>query len=468
MLSLLLASALAVTPPHASKAADVVAYVPRLDRTGALMSWLSRAGERAVVLRPSSWQSEFHPLLHVDPTSAQSLEQNGLSPSGSATVSEIGESRMTCATLGDAKKFEKLIAESLSARGDLVRTKVSGKPVLVSQLGKEWIAGAVVLGHEACSVASPHATRILLQEAIRLLGSSSTDPRFRGVDLSKSALWVATRSGPVGMDASTDVLTAESRMTGLPLAAMYVHGDSPYASAKPSGLLFARTQVTPSEVARVTETIAERVRLVCRTCDPKAVSALASELTPHLTGHLLVRADRFEPGQDLRSPQGRFFALKLAALAQVDNGPQVLALLSKAQSWPNARAVNGGIALATAAGTLTVGVRGAELFLANDSTALQALLDLPLGKPAPLAHALEASVDPARVTQAFSRVSLLDVVGSRELAAMFALGTEVGPLFAITRTVNGFADPSGPALKLHAGWTLLPAAETPPVGEPGR
>ena len=118
MLSLLLLMTVAApSGPRALPDSDLVVYAPRLDRLAGLNAFLTRAGERSVMLRPSSYSSDFHPLLPVDPLRTESLLAAGIDPAGPATVNVRGETRVTCTLLRDVALFEKRARERLEMLG---------------------------------------------------------------------------------------------------------------------------------------------------------------------------------------------------------------------------------------------------------------------------------------------------------------------------------------------------------------
>ncbi|HZA51431.1 MAG TPA: hypothetical protein VE549_11875, partial [Myxococcaceae bacterium] len=132
ILSAVLAVALAAVPRPLPKSESGL-YVPRLDRLEGLLAFMTRAGERAVTLRPSTWFSEFHPLLELDFTRGESLAEAGIAPAGSATLSWRGEGRMTCLDLSDPKRFEARARERLTALGSIWEGKLRGSPVVAAK-----------------------------------------------------------------------------------------------------------------------------------------------------------------------------------------------------------------------------------------------------------------------------------------------------------------------------------------------
>src|SRR5262245_8904719 len=107
MLSFLLATTLAATPaPRALPSAGTVVHLPQLDKLSGVHAFMSRAGTYAALARPSTWASEFHPFLTVDPMRPETLTAVGIDPAGPATLSFIQRGEVSCSRLADAKAFQ--------------------------------------------------------------------------------------------------------------------------------------------------------------------------------------------------------------------------------------------------------------------------------------------------------------------------------------------------------------------------
>ncbi|HLL82619.1 MAG TPA: hypothetical protein VK420_08195, partial [Longimicrobium sp.] len=459
MLSLLLAASLAASPtPRALPGAEPTLFVPRLDQLGGVLAFLEHAGDSSVALRPSTWRDDLIPLLQVDPTRPESLATAGIDPAGPATISILGDDQVTCLGLKDAKAFEARAQKALAARGEPWKGKAQGVALVGIKSGKDVVAGYALRGGEACVAQGPDS-ETHLQDAARQLVKPSLAPTFKGLAGLPGAAFVVTSRGVVGLSGDVNALQAEARTTRLPLPPLRSGGEGPYVGVAPSGLVFARTQLEPSAYPRAMGALEYQVSRGCPACDRSKMAEITSALTKYLTGHVLARVDRVQPGGTMRTVTGRYFALKHAYLAEVSKPEEARALLAPLASWPNARKADDGFVITTPEGEISVGVRGAQLYLGNDAEALKAAFDTVAGdKRARLAHGAEVFVEPKKVARGLAKISLLDALGSRELAGLLAVATELGPLFAASESLTGWIDSAGAGgHRVSASWKLPPA-----------
>jgi hypothetical protein len=193
---------------------------------------------------------------------------------------------------------------------------------------------------------------------------------------------------------------------------------------------------------------------LCARCTDAKLGALEHTLAAELTGDALLRVDRFEPRGPLNSPGGQFSALRLGAVAKVRSAAKVRAALDALVPHTGAdEAARWSVPLR--GGTLEVGLRGDALYLSNDVTARDRVLTAASGSARP-AHALELAVDPKLLASGLGRISLLDAISNRRLAAAFAVATEGLPVLHASKALTAWADPAGGALRFGGVWTLLP------------
>ena len=95
------------------------------------------------------------------------------------------------------------------------------------------------------------------------------------------------------------------------------------------------------------------------------------------------------------------------------------------------------------------GLAGDVLYAANDANARDALLNALGNAGGSDVHGGQVVLDGVRTAQSLGRLSLLDAARSTELAALFALALEAGPLFKAlgTSTFTVESEPKGAKLK---------------------
>jgi hypothetical protein len=454
MLPAVLAAALAATPRPLPNAESGL-YVPRMDRLGGLLAFMTRAGERAVTLRPSTWFSEFHPLLELDFTRSDSLAAAGVEPSGSATLSWRGDGRMTCLDLSDPKRFEERARERLAMLGAIWQGKLRGSPVVAARSPDGMlVAGYARKGNSACAASSSRDAKPLLEAAARAVDKPSAGGgwgRLRGIS---GALFFVSAEGVAGLDGTPRALTVDGRAR-LPAPTLAKGGQSPYAPSAGAGLVWLRAQVARSDVPAAVRSLTGSIASACTACNRSDVAALEQAIAERLTGHVSLLVNGLDVRGRLRSEAERYFAARHAWLAEVDDPAAAKKALERARALPGSRATGAGYAIAVPGGEISLGVHGRHLFIANDASALKAAVDALPEKPSPLAHGAELQLDPARTARALASISLLDVMGSKELAGLFALSTELGPLLSVTESVRGFTDGGeGRSHRVGLTWTL--------------
>jgi len=428
-----------------------------LDKLDGLGAFTTRAGERSVILRPASWSPEFHPLLYLEPARPESLSENGVDPAGDATVSFVGEGRMSCLSLSDPALFEKRAQEALSGLGAVSRKKTGGTWLVTATLESTLRGGYALSGRYACAFRHPldAGAKALAQEAAARAarpgpaGELSTALGLHGVvfGTSSGVAWA--------MSATGQTLTLEVKSPRSALPSLRAPASNVYGGIAASGLFFARAQVDKGELPRIADVLVSQVLAVCPNCNRAELSTLSAKLAPLMTGNLAVRLDRLEVKDSLRTPAGRYFALKHAYLAELSDPTTARALLARLAAQKGAQGEGEGYALAVPGGRIEVGVSGPHLYVANDPVALKAALGAVPEKPGKGAHGAEGWLDPRLAARALGQISLFDVMSSQELASLFAASTELGPLLGITTQVALHADGAAPPVWTGT-WTLSP------------
>lgn len=458
MLVLVLAAALAAGPRAPPRAGTAI-YVPRLDKLTGVTEFLSRAGKHAPLLEPTGWRAELHPILWVDLTDPAALTAVGVAPKASATYSELGRARFICLEAKDPALHGKKLDEKLSTLGKLERSSGPGgtKLVAATQLQKA-VAGYAFRDGVFCAVYGGGAfIEELLADAASLVQKPSTGASWKKVATLPGALFVHSRHGLAGADGSTNKLVLRATSASVPLPKLLGAGPSPYAAMTPSGLMFARLRASPEGVEAMLASLRLQLSAICPTCERSALSSITSALAPLLSGNAVVRVDSVRVQGPLSAAPFRFFALRHAYLAELktlDSAKKALDALGK---LPNVERSGDGYTLKLAAGEVRLGISGGHLYFGNDPAAVAKLLEtLPSGA-AKMAHGAEYYVNPKLAASGLAQVSLLDVMGSAELAGLFAVGTELGALLEKSEAISGWLD-SGPDGG-HLGelvWSLPP------------
>lgn len=464
MNALLLVAVLAAAPaPRPLASAEPSVYLPRLDKLSGVLAFFERAGESSVALRPATWRDEFLPVIPVDPTRAESLVAAGIDPSGSATVNVFGETQVTCVMLKDAARFEARAKSEMEGRGTAWTSRVQGVALRGVKSGKDVAGGYALKGSEACTAEGPSSEK-LLQEAAKLLAKPETSAAWKNVLKLPGAAYVSMSRGVVGLEGDARHLEAEGRSARLPLPPFRAGGESPYGGIAPSGMLFARGVLEPSAYPQAMGGLEYQVSQACPGCDRARMADLSRALAKFLTGHVLWRVDRIEPGSSLRTAAARAFAVKNAILAEVQSPAEVKAALEAVAAWKDVTRTESGFAMSLPEGRLELGLSGNHLYLANDETALKAALAGLGAKPAKLPHGAEFFVEPKKVSRGLARIPLWDAFGSRELAGLLAVSTELGPLLGQSDAITGWVDSAGTGIhRFSARWTLPPAPPPEPA-----
>jgi hypothetical protein len=469
MLALVLATSLAAAPaPRAATASEIVVHIPRLDTLQGVTAFLSRAGQNAALMRPVVWYAELHPFLSLDPSQPDTLTSAGIDPAGPLTVSLRNGGRISCTRLKDPKAFQEKAAAMLASAGSKAEVKptTAGGVTTVSvprESGGR--TGYALKGSEACAFSSAGGGftddgqgPVLLKETSRLVGRAPKPDARLGQLPGVFYVLVPKRGLVVGVDGSGSELKLEGTAAGLPLPAFQASGTNPYGAMKPEGLLFSRARVAPAGVTQAVGSVRASIQQVCPTCPAAEVSSVARAVAERLTGNVLMVVDSVRSRPDLRTQVGRFFATRQAFAAEVTDAAAMKTALAPLAKLPGVKALEDGYALEVKGGAVHVRQKGKHLVVGNDEAVAQSLLGALPQEGAKLPHAVEFTVDPKRLARGLNQVSLMDVVSDQQLAGIFAVGLEMGPLLANSERITGWLDStSGGAHRFSAFWTL-PAA----------
>jgi hypothetical protein len=455
MLAPILATLLAAVIPRAPAEADLVIHAPRLDRLKGITAFFTAAGARAPLLAPSKWRAHFLPLVEADISHPESLIRSGVDPASPATLSYLGDDRITCAMLLNPKAFEEKASRTLGTLGQNWTGTARGAALRGALSGQNLIAGYALRGKQVCAVSSARNGEALLRDASALLGPPDSTERWKGLDSLPGHLYVILRHFAMGLTGERTKLSLVGRATGVSSARLKPSGVSPYRRPTPSTILYLRARLenpARSAIASVPD-----LEALCPSCDPRELADFVNAAAGSLTGNVLLRVNGARLSGPLKTRTDRYFAVKNAYLAELSQAQGIKTALEGAAHWRNARKTDDGIALSTAGGEVRVGVRGSQLYVGNDRPAIERAFESLSGRKEPLTHGAEFSIDPRQVGRALSSISLLDALASRELAPLLAVSAELGPLLDTSSSASGWADtaPDG-SPRFALTWTLLP------------
>lgn len=469
MLSLVLAASLAAAPaPRAATGSETVVHIPRLDALQGLTAFLSRAGQNAALLRPGVWFAELHPFLSLDPSRPDTLTAMGIDPTGPLTVSLRDTGRISCTHLADPKTFQTkalAVLATASTKEEPKPTQAGGVTTVSIQSESRGKVGYVLKGQEACAFSSVGGGfvdngqgQVMLKEATRLVSKTpKTDARLAALP-GVAYVLLPERGMVVGLDGTGTELRLEGTATQLPLPPFQTSGMSPYGAMQPAGLLVSRAHVAPAGVAQAVNSVRTNIQRVCPECPPAEVTSVSRAVAERLTGHVLLVVDGVKSRSNLRVPEGRFFAPRQALAAEVTDAAAMKTALAPLAKFPGAKALPDGYALEVKGGSVFMRLKGRHLVMGNDEAVTQSLLDSLSEQGAKLPHAVDFTVDPKRLSRGLAQVSLMDAMGDQHLAGIFAMGLELGPLFANSERISGWLDSTSGGHRFSALWTL-PAAQ---------
>ncbi|MCK8497708.1 hypothetical protein [Myxococcus fulvus] len=455
--SLVLAATLAAAPaPRSAAQAQTVVHVPKLDALAGLTAFLERAGTHAALLRPAAWRAELHPFLTIDPTKPETLTAVGLDPAGPATVSLRTDGRVSCMRVSDAKVFQAKAAEAMTqAGGEAAKSATSKGVTTVSTTRSAGGAmGYALKGSDVCAYgATDEGGAALLKESVKLVGKApAADARLGKV---AGVAFLATGGAVLGLDGNATGLKVDGTTTKLPLPPFQAKAASPYAAMKPEGLLFSRVAVAPAGVSQAVGSLRANIQALCASCPKEQVQATTDAVAKQLTGNMLVSMSNVQVRGSLRAPEARFFAVKQALAAEVKDAAAMKNALEPLGKLPGAKALEDGWALTVKGGTVQVRQKGKHLVVGNDDAVTQATMAALPETTAKLERAADFSLDPKLLARGLSQVSLADVLSDENLAAMFAVSSELGPLLARSERITGWLDSApGGAHRFFFDWTL--------------
>ncbi len=447
MLALVAAAALASTP-RALPNADSGLHIPKLDGTSGLVAFMNRAGERSVMVRPSTWFGDSHPVFRADFSQPDTLEDIAVDAAGFATLSTRKHGRMTCHGVTDPKKFDARVEERLGVVGEVWKGKVGGLAVVgATRFGEKTLSAAVARrGKVACAVGSRKDARALLDELVAATGAVTPKGPWAQTKGLRGEAFLVMGNAVVGLTGKADALTVDGRAFGLSAPKLRTGSQSPFAAFAPEGLAVMRASVQPGEVGRSVRSLVGPLSGLCKGCPREGVAKLEAGLSAQLTGQLALLVHSAQVRGRMKTDADRFFAARHVWLAEVKDADAVRKALAPVGQFGGAQPLEAGagwVIPLEPGRELRVVQSGKTVLLANDEAALKAALAGLGGGRGKHARGLTVQVDPQRAHRTLSGISLFDVVGASELAGLLAVSTELGPVLEITRGVEGWADSEG-------------------------
>jgi hypothetical protein len=387
-----------------------------------------------VALKTDNWRSEMHPLLNVDVTRLEEVEAAGIDSEGPFTFSSMSGARISCMAVKSPKAYLERIKARLSARGSLWSGKESGVLLYGATLDKRWLLGVALRKKHTCTArfSNGHGEKLLRQVARMMLKPPPTK------DWPKASHGVVLRSplGSWAIDGNAQKAMASTHNLRALNLKLLRPGRSPYARLgnKSLGVIRSRVQVSAYLPNFVTQ-----IQLAC---PPLEVGeSLVENLTPHLTGNVALVMDRFESEGSLRKPAGRYFSMKHVVLAEVRKPEAVSAVLSAMAQGPQSVQISPTrFQLGCGTGNIYVGLKGTHLYVGNDADVVDSTLAHLPNSTGMMKHSVEFEAELPLLARALSRLSFFDVVGQPEWTGLFAVGTELGPLMAKSRTLTGWVE----------------------------
>jgi hypothetical protein len=444
LLSPLVALAL-LAGPQAPARAELVTFVPRLDALRGALPFFQAAGSRSALLRPEAWRAEALPLLSVDVTSQDSLDEAGLDAAGPLTVSHLQERTLSCVRVADARRFKARVDAALQRQGTRFEVVRAGLPIVGARDPLNRVLDAVATrGAAACAL---HGDGLSVEPLFQALAEALTQaPQGAGYQLAAATPGLAQLIQPggprpfsAGLSASGLGATLKVRAQGLEVPRLLGSGPSPYAALSAPGLAVVRARFARAAMPEVLARLAREVPAGA------ALAELAPALAPLLTGEVAGLFGRVKVSTGLRTAEARFHAVKLALVARTSDPTAAAALVASLDAGR----------LAVREGRLSLSVVGDAVVLANDDEARRQLLAALPGAAGAQAHGLELVADPPRLAGALAQVPLLEVVQAPELAGVLAAATELGPLLLASRAASFWLDPLGGAGQVgQLSWSL--------------
>lgn len=430
---------------------------PRRDLPS-LREFLGNAGRYTATLQPSTIGRSLSGSLALDLLDVESLGAAGIDVDKPLTLSHHPSAQLVCFRSKKKEVLEKRLA--VAREGEKRVTRKHGGATLVGvELGKGWREGYAVRGTTVCAASGGSDVLPALRAATSgmagkgLAASTAWKRSTRGL-AGAALVYASRRDGQLAtaLSPAGNRLDVDGRVLGkVPLLARSRAAD-PFAALSPEKALVAlRANLHSSAIESPNGPLASSVAFLVRRACPKCPAAVETELRAMLSrqaaGPVALVVDSLDQAA-ARRPMPEYFLFPHAWLVQVRDPAATSNALAKAVAGLKKAGVAATIAEDGAATVplrgraVTVGVRGSTLYVANaSSSAERALAALAAVEPKRATHAASGQLHGTALAAALSRISILDIASSPELAALFGLSIEAGPLLKALGTVEVTANP---------------------------
>ncbi|MBE2248242.1 MAG: hypothetical protein IAE78_01755 [Myxococcus sp.] len=463
MISTVLLTALLAAPPKGLADAELITWAPVASGVSTLLPFFARAGQGSVMVAPSSWREDAHPLLEFDVTRPESISAAGIAANEGLSLSVRGPVSVGCHGVADAALFEAACQKRLARYGTFFKTQAGGVTTLGARDALNRVQAAVLVrGKEACAVsASGQTVEKLLPEVQKQLGKPLSGPHLKAASELPAAQYFMVPERPgntaarlkgwatLALSAKGDTLTVDAKAKGVPMATLQAGGASPFAALQVPGVATLKLRLAKEQLPGLLAQVFPSLP------GGRTLTPAAAALAPHLTGNVAVVFSRVKVTSGLRSAPARFFAARFVVLAEADDARAAQAIVEAIDPK----------ALAFKEGALQVGLSGSTVWLANEGDVKETVLAALSKAPGTQRHGAELEVDPKALARALAAVPLFEIVQSPELSGVLVAATELGPLLQLTDRVRGWADSTSAASqRAQLTWTLEPERAAPDAG----
>jgi len=454
----------AVIVPHAQSLAEARAF-------------LTSASLYAPSLTPGPLGRSLGAPLALDVLDLSAWADAGLDVNGSVSMFSFSRSlAVVVVPVKDANKVLERARANLPSAGTVTEEKKGGITTLIARRPNRdasEIAGGIAIGKKSAAIWFGGNDASILKAA--LTAKPPNPERAKGLAGSIQVLGEGTSPSTgfaLGLAPSASGMNVEGRVdTGKPLVAESPH--DAFAKLAPAAALMAHGTLSPSALAISRGQAEAQLKVVVSALGIPVVPPQLDALLSQFSGPAALLITGLDPDRGAGSTDlDRYFLVSHAYAAQVKdpaktaaNLDALTALLGQLPNapWQQTTApVPGKHALLRVRPGRVVwfGLAGDVLYAANDANARDALLNALGTSGGSDVHGGQVVLDGVRTAQSLGHLSLLDAARSTEMAAIFALALEAGPLFKAlgTSTFTVEAEPKGAKLK---GALTFPAAPKP-------
>jgi hypothetical protein len=424
---------------------QVSVQVSNLQQLKQLGPFLEVASRYSNILQPQTLVGEAYPLLPVDIFSADSLNTSGLNAQGPWNYYKFDALSLACLQVVNPTVFIAATNEKLKRSGELFNKKINGLNVIGVKDSLGRTLSAYIIDKQRTCALTGHGYSI--EKQLPLLAQYFVKPYALQKPPQPGLAELQLQNGEANFSCSAKgrVAQVDARFTQLNAPHFQGPGPSVFARFSSPGLLNFRARFEPKEVPALLRALLPRIPFA-KTLEP-AIEAIA----PHLTGNVALFASQVKVTKGLLSTEARFFALKLAVLAETNNSAQAERVLKSLDASQ----------LSSKSGTLKIKTEGNFISLSNDDKTLESALGAARDASGVQKHGFEFTIEAPLLAKALGQVPLLEAVQSAELAGVLAAGTETGPLLTATEKIEGRLDYVKDIHIGHLDWSLSPRFFSP-------